>query len=205
MNETVHRSLRLSLASLIGTALAAQLIVGSTRGDLTVTNFYSFFAVPSNTTAAVMLTGLALRPDRNESPGFVVFRGAVTVYMSVTGLIYAIVLASAATDVGLTEPWIDWVLHVIGPVLILVDWLVDPPGVGLHRTVLGIWLTFPLAFISYTLIRGPIVDWYPYPILNPDNGGYGSVSLWAGVVLIVILGLSWLYYSWANRERHHIT
>jgi hypothetical protein len=48
-------------------------------------------------------------------------------------------------------------------------------------------------WIVYTMIRGPIAGWYPYPFLDPANGGYGSVAvttlviLAGGAVLSVIL------------------
>ena len=39
---------------------------------------------------------------------------------------------------------------------------------------------------GYTLVRGALVDWYPYPFLDPANGGYGTVA--AYVVGILIFG-----------------
>jgi hypothetical protein len=40
-------------------------------------------------------------------------------------------------------------------------------------------LVYPLAYCAYSLLRGPQVDWYPYPFLDPDEaGGYGAVALY---------------------------
>ena len=178
----------------------AQLAIGLSRSGLTVANFFSYFTVLSNTAAVVMLTMLAIRPERDESTGFVAFRGAVTVYMSVTGLVYAIILAPSATDVGLTEPWVDWVLHIVAPVVVAADWVAHRPHarVGL-RTVLY-WLIFPAIYLVYTLTRGELVDWYPYPFLDPGEvDGYGAVALWSGVVLVVIVVFGLFYRWWADR------
>jgi hypothetical protein len=200
MSETTHRALRLALASLLLVALVSQLFIGLSRSDLTVVRFFSFFTVLSNTLAVVMLSLLAITPGRDESRWFAVFRGAVTVYMSVTGIVYAVLLAPNLADVAVPEPWIDWTLHVIGPVAIVVDWLVHPPPVELGIETLGLWLVFPAVFLAYSLIRGPIVDWYPYPFLDPNEvDGYLGVALWSAVVLVVVLGLSWIYRWWANR------
>ena len=51
------------------------------------------------------------------------------------------------------------------------------------------WLLAPLAYFAYSLVRGPIAHWYPYPFLDPRSlGGYGRVALYA-VVLAVAMGL----------------
>lgn len=200
MNVTLHRSLRLALASLLAVALVAQLAIGMSRSALTMVRFFSYFTVLSNTVAVVLLVMLAIRPRRDSKIGFSVFRGAVTVYMTVTGLVYAFLIAPAAGDVGVPEPWIDWCIHVIGPIALAVDWIADPPPVTLPRESLWIWTAFPAAYLGYTMIRGPIADWYPYPFLDPATGGYGSVAAWSGVVLVVILVFSYAYYWWTNRR-----
>lgn len=207
MSETTHRAVRLALASLLAVALVAQLAVGMSRSGLTVVNFFSFFTVLSNTSAVVLLVLLAARPDRDASTRFAVFRGAVTVYMSVTGLVYALLLAPIAADVGVAEPWIDWSIHVIGPIAILADWIFDPPPSRLARNSIWAWLVFPAVYLVYSLVRGPVADWYPYPFLDPQEGGYGAVALWSVVVLVVILAFSYAYYWWANRtvQRRHAT
>lgn len=201
MSRTTHRALRLALASLIATALLAQLAISLSKSDLTIVRFFSFFTVLSNTAAAVMLTLLAGRPGRDGTVGLATFRGAVTVYMTVTFLVYAFVLAPNTVDVGLTEPWIDWTLHIIGPIAVAADWLFSPPSTSLEPSTVSIWIVFPAVYLAYTLIRGPIVDWYPYPILDPNQSdGYAVVAMWSAVVLVVIVGFGLLYRWWANRR-----
>lgn len=201
MSRTTHRALRLALASLLLVALLAQLAIGMSRSSLTVANFLSFFTVLSNVSAVVLLILLAARPGHDVSPTFAVFRGAVTVYMSVTGLVYVILLAPIAAEVGVAEPWIDWSIHVIGPVAIAIDWILAPPPTELSLGSLWVWLVFPTAYMAYSLVRGVIVEWYPYPFLDPAEGGYPAVAIWSVVVLVVILGFGFVYYWWANRRR----
>ena len=40
-----------------------------------------------------------------------------------------------------------------------------------------LWLAFPLVWTGLTLVRGAIDGWYPYPFLDPVNGGYGTVAV----------------------------
>jgi hypothetical protein len=202
MSETTHRALRLALASLLVAALGAQLAIGLSRSDLTLMRFLSSFTVLSNMAAVVMLAMLVARPGRDGSRGFAMWRGAVTVYMSVTGLTYVLILTQPAVDVGLTEPWVDWCLHVIGPITIALDWIMHPPPIALPGRAIGYWLIFPAAYLSYTLVRGPVANWYPYPILDPSEaGGYGAVALWSGVVLSAFLGFGLVYRWWSNHAR----
>lgn len=202
MNRTVLRSLRLTLASLLAVALVAQLAIGMSRGGLTLVNFFSYFTILSNSAAVVMLAMAAARPGRDALKGFAVFRGAVTVYMSVTGLVYALILAPSVVDLGLTEPWVDWSLHIIGPVAIAADWIFNRPQARLDPLTPLIWAAFPAVYLAYTLVRGPIADWYPYPILDPgETDGYRGVALWSLVVLTVIAVFSYAYLWWAGRSK----
>lgn len=51
---------------------------------------------------------------------------------------------------------------------------------------------FPLAFLVYTLIRGPLAHWYPYPFLDPSHGGYGRVVIYSGAIALEMFALSFL-------------
>ncbi len=53
-----------------------------------------------------------------------------------------------------------------------------------------LWLTFPSAWLLYTLVRGPVAGWYPYPFLDPAHGGYGSVALYCLAILLGFVVLS---------------
>ena len=40
-----------------------------------------------------------------------------------------------------------------------------------------LWLVYPLVWTLATVVRGAIDGWYPYPFLDPANGGYGQVAV----------------------------
>ncbi|PZR60738.1 MAG: hypothetical protein DLM71_10400 [Chloroflexi bacterium] len=70
------------------------------------------------------------------------------------------------------------------PIVLVADWLLDPPRRRLtFRQSLG-WLSFPFAWLAYSLVKRPIVGKYPYPFLDPANGGYGTVAVYCVVILI---------------------
>lgn len=206
MSETTHRALRLALASLLIVALLSRLAITSSRADLATADFLSSFTLLSNAMAVLMLAMLAWHPERTSSRAFSTFRGAVTLYMIATGLAFAVVLAPAEAQSALTEPWVDWSLYVVGPVAVALDWVLYRPEVDLPQIALPIWLAFPVAYLAYSVIRGALVDRYPYPFLDPaQTDGYAGVAIWAGTVLVVVVGLGYACAWWANRRESPAT
>ena len=90
--------------------------------------------------------------------------------MVITGIVYAVLLANI--DVMLQDAWINTALHRLLPLVLLLDWVVAPSRVRISEAQSLGWLVFPAVCGAYSLIRGPIVDWYPYPFLDPRQQGY---------------------------------
>ena len=84
------RVVRVVRVAAAGVGLAA-LVVALVQSTGTVANFFSFFTVQSNILAVVLLLGGGLADPR--SPRWAYFRGAVTLYMVITGIVYAVLLA----------------------------------------------------------------------------------------------------------------
>lgn len=152
------------------------------RGTFAPANFFSYFTVEANAfaTAVFLLSALSRGHDR--------LRGASTLYMAICGIGFSVLL-SGIEDAELTAvPWDNVVLHYLMPVVVALDWFLDLPRTRIaYRSALP-WLAFPLAYAAYSLIRGPIVDWYPYPFLNPEEHGYAGIAV-AVVGLVVLASL----------------
>jgi hypothetical protein len=181
MGTVLVRIARLAFAGLGIAAIVSA--VTATTGSLG--NFFSYFTIESNMLAiAVLIVGGLLNP---QSRDWAYLRGAATLFMIITGIVYAALLANA--EVGLKTAWIDDTLHRVIPLVMLADWIFFSPWTrGSFAAALG-WLAGPLAYFAYSLARGPIAHWYPYPFLDPRHeGGYGRVALYA-VVLAAAVGL----------------
>ncbi len=196
--RTSVRLVRLLIALTGLTAIAVNLVHARTEGtDFHVSNYFSYFTNLSNIAAAlVLLAGALVLPRR---PWFDTVRGAASFSMVVTGLIYAVLLSGLS--LGVTAPWINDVLHRIVPVVLLVDWLVvrrNRPGAS--PWVALWWLVVPVAYLGYTLVRGPLAaDWYPYPFLDPTrSGGYPRVGLTCVVLAVGMAALA-LALAWGAR------
>ena len=177
--------LRLAFAALGGYTLGFAAHSAVTPPDGTgIVNFFSYFTVLSNCAATVVLAagGVAVLLGRRGVPGRV--RGAVAAYMTVTGVIYLVVLQADAE--GQLLPWVDDVLHRLLPAFVFVDWLAVPPRRRVEYAVVPSWLVFPVVFLAYSLVRGPAARGYPYPFLDPRVDGYLHVVAETFVVALVI-------------------
>ena len=98
-------------------------------------------------------------------------------------------------------PWVSTVLHYVIPVAVLADWLVAPPPRAVRAREALVWVLFPALYVPYSLIRGAVVGWYPYPFLNADVQGYGNVAVTCAVMLVGLVVLSALLAAWIRIER----
>lgn len=166
-------------------ALVTEIVVLLERGMFNPGHFFSFFTVQVNIFASVMLLfGAAYLLASRSSRVLDFFRGAATLYMLVTGVVFAILLSGLEGINFTAVPWDNIVLHYIMPLVMIIDWLWDNPGqtVTFRRALK--WLIYPIVFVGYTLVRGIFANWYPYPFLDPANGGYQSVLLITVVILV---------------------
>jgi len=190
-------ALRVGFGALGLAAVIAQLTIQIEDGA-SVSNFLSFFTIESNILAALVLIATGLLPQARRPSWWDSLRGAVTLYMVTTGLVYNTLLLDV--DVGNLASWVNNVVHRLMPVVILLDWLVAPPRKRIDRRNTLLWLVFPILYCVYSLICGPFVDFYPYPFLDPRmDGGYGRVALFV-VVLAVSIGLLALLVAWIGNR-----
>jgi hypothetical protein len=187
---------RVFFAGVAVVAIAVQLINLASQGTLNPVNYFSYFTIDSNLIATgVLIAGGVLR-DRTSTPTLDLVRGGAVVYMSITGIVFTLLLSN--TDVDTAIPWVNSVVHELMPLVMLADWLITPPAARLRLRQGLLWLSFPLAWIVYTVIRGAVVNKYPYPFLDPANGGYGSVAVYCVGILIAMVVVSALVVVLGN-------
>lgn len=192
--------LRLARAATALVAIAAIVVQAKTLADanaLNLVNFLSYFTIQSNLIGIVVLLLLAVRAPGRRPHWLESLRGASSVYLTITFVVVILLLGNV--DVGLQLAWVDFVLHKLTPVVIVADFVLDPPTVNLTRRDALSWLIYPLVWLAYTLIRGPIAGWYPYPFLDPAHGGYGSVAV-TSLLILVAGAVVCLFYAWLGNR-----
>jgi hypothetical protein len=196
------RTCRFSISALIFVAIAAQLNQSVFEQGRPVSNFLSFFTIQSNLIAAVALGWLAIRPaDGLPSLARDQLRSSAVLYMSITGMVFALLLSDLQEELQVNIPWVNNVLHRLIPVLLVADWVLDPPSPRLTLRSAVVALIFPLAWLAYTLVRGAFVQWYPYPFLDPaQSGGYTTVAIYSLAITGGAMFILWLVVLVGARE-----
>jgi hypothetical protein len=165
---------RAIVAVIVLVAIAYQVKVIADSGLFRPLRFFAFFTILSNLFGAVVWLWLAAHWRSTRTRTDDLLRGAATLYLVVTFVVVVVLLSGA--ELSLSDKLVDFVVHKLFPVLIVIDWIVDPPETDLRMTDVGLWLIFPIVWLAFTLVRGALDNWYPYPFLDPANGGYWSVT-----------------------------
>jgi len=157
-------------------------------------NFVSYFTILSNILAALALTAPLVAPQGAlrrffERPSV---RTAVTLYTTVTAATYIAVLQRLWNPQG--AQWAaDTTLHYAMPALMLIDWLIFTQRGALGWRSVIPWLAFPLGFGVYTMIRGPLTGFYPYPFLDVVSLGFGAVLVNMAAMSAVFIALGLIF------------
>jgi carbon starvation protein CstA len=206
---------RLAVAILILAAIGTQFMGSLDDPHKSIVMFWSEFTYQSNLIVAIVLLIGAWFLWNDAHPGlwWDLLRGAMVVYTAMTFVVYRFLVSGTSNTPNdghdYYASWASDTLHKVVPVIILIDWLLLPPVRQIDFRRALIWTLYPLAYCGYSLIRGPIVGWYPYNFLDPaDAGGWGGVALYvlaivAGFLLfsIVVIALGRLARHWRPGAR----
>ena len=192
------------LFALLGfSALVTEVATLVERSQFRSGDFFSYFTVEANTLSVISLvvSSFALAVG-HRSVRLDYLRGAVALFMTTTIIIFIVLLSGYPASELTAVPWDNTVLHYIMPIAIIADWLfatrVEPVP---YRKAL-LWLLFPLAYLIYSLIRGPIANWYPYPFMDASKNGYGVVVVTSLVIAVVLAAITWVVAAaprWTGR------
>jgi hypothetical protein len=147
-------------------------------GPSTVTGLLPYFTIQSNVLYGAVALVAAFRPVRP------VIKGAVTLYVAITGLVFHLLLDNSASPfwVGVIHRSVldaigNQLLHTVVPLLAVVIWLVLDDHGTLRWRYAAYWLAYPLGYLGFALIRGLIVHTYPYGFVDASAIGYGGVAI----------------------------
>lgn len=195
--QRVLAAFRIVLAAASLAGIVVQLVL-SVQASFGIVDFFSYFTILGNLFASVVFVVAAVRSLRGvpSTPGWELTRGAAVVYIAFVGVVFNTLLVGA--DLGELRPWINVVHHMVMPVAVVLDWLVDPPRYRIPVWAVPAALTVPAVYTAYTLVRGSVTGFTPYPFFDPDAvGGYGAVALYCAGLLVGFLVLAALT-RWAG-------
>ncbi|MCS3869082.1 hypothetical protein J3D55_001998 [Chryseobacterium ginsenosidimutans] len=151
--------------------------------------FFTYFTILTNIIVTVYFSILAFKKNPNQKSGVLT---AITVYITVVGFIYQIILRGTWQPTGF-QRLIDELLHSVMPVLTIIFWYLFENKAGLKYSQILKWTIFPILYLVLILIRGSFSGFYPYPFVDVGSFGLTKVlinSLW---ITAFFTGLSLLY------------
>ena len=169
-------------------------------------NVVSYFTIWSNILVAVVAF-LVWRDPLRTGRVFGVFRHASLAMITVTGMVYATVLAPLWDPTG-WQRIADETLHYTVPIVAVVTYLVAGPRPRFSARTLWASLLIPVSYVVYTLIRSPFIEytkdgetrhWYPYHFIDVDDLGYGRVAINTVGVFVLLLAVASVFLTLDRR------
>ncbi len=156
-----------------------------------VITYVSFFTILTNLVVVLGLTFSLGIPNSNwgrffSRPGVI---AGITASIAMVGVGYSLLLRHLWAPEGL-QKIADVVLHDLVPVLYVAYWLIFVSKSGLRWKSVLVWLTYPLAYLSFVLLRGAISGRYPYYFIDAHALGYPRVLFNSTMLLCAFLVVS---------------
>jgi len=197
-----------ALALLEWFALIAQFILQqqnsvTDRGESLI-RFFSYYTILTNILVGVYVTVQLFTPE-NRRTGFFSkpsVQTAITMHITVVGLIYNLLLRQLWVSTGLQAVLHD-LLHTAIPLLMIIYWWVWVDTRRLRYKDIPAWLVYPALYAIYVMIRGHFSAWYPYPFLDVPTLGYSQVIINTTLMIVVFILFSFLFVILGKRKKSH--
>ena len=197
--------LRLLAAGTLLTALVSQIVEKVVNNDMVAGEYFSYFTIQSAMITIVVLAvggvmGLRIVTD---TVLYTTIRVSVLAYAVVTAGVYNALLRGIPDEGYVTAAWPGEIMHVWIPLFVVLDWFLSPGRPALRWTALRIVVIYPLAWAAFTLVRGAITGWFPYPFLEFSTG-FVSVALYIVAIAAIINRIASVGIAYSRRRRRAV-
>jgi hypothetical protein len=166
-------------------------------GDGNPFNYFGYFTNQTSLLAGLVLivTGVLTLTGRPIPATLDLARGITTSYLLIVAVVYNVLVPGT----GSAPPWVSFLLHIVFPALVALDWLLLGDRRQLPWRRLWLVLPYPAVWLTTVLLRGATDGWVPYGFLLPDRGLGSLVTHIVGLLAALVLAGSvvWL----ASRSR----
>ncbi|RBY95519.1 hypothetical protein DQ237_13380 [Blastococcus sp. TF02-8] len=195
LHRTTARTWWTVLAAVVALSVAGEFVLtlldpadASVGVGARIVRFFSYFTVQSNLLVLAAVLPLVRDPSHDGRLWRVV-RLASLLGITITGIVYAVVLAPLYDPQGL-HAWTNAGEHYVSPVMTVLGWLLFGPRPRIASGVVGRALLWPVAWIAWILAQGTVTDWYPYDFM--DVAAHGYVVALRNLAVVVLLALGFL-------------
>jgi hypothetical protein len=180
-------------AAVVALALQIPISAGDVDGDFDtpaarVANLFTLFTVLTNLVVVASCLQGALRPGATSTFWRTVRVDAV-LGIVIVAVVYHTLLAGLDELRG-TEVVVNLLWHTVIPIATVVGWLVFGPRGDIDVRVVAWSVVYPLVWLAFTLVRGAVIGWYPYPFVEVSELGYAQVALNCLGITLLFLALA---------------
>ncbi len=194
-------------------ALIAQFILqqqnsGTARGESLI-RFFTYYTILTNILVAVYVTSQMITiwkggAGRTQTGFFSKpsVQTAITLHITVVGLIYNLLLRQSWVSSGLQAVLHD-LLHTAIPLLMIIYWWIWVDTRSLRYGNIPAWLVYPAIYAIFVMIRGHFSGWYPYPFLDIPTLGNSQVIINCALMIVVFVLFALLFVILGKRKKSH--
>ena len=163
-------------------------------------NGFKSFTMQTNLLVTIWLTLAIILHNKPETLEKIMggLKGAITLYISITFLFFAVLLSWTYTPTGFAA-FNNLVFHYITPIAFMVDWVLTENKKRYKWNYLLYWIIYPIGYLVFVFIHGTFTGDYIYYFLDPS--AFGILII---VVVVLLVGIGIILgciYIFVNRKR----
>ena len=166
----------------------------------TLLRFFSYFTISTNLLVILYFGNLAVNNGLSKSfLNKAESAAAITTYIVVVGLIYQLILSKLYKPEGLNL-LADNIIHGFTPVVTFIFWIVYESDKKVRMNTIGYWCLYPFLYLVYTLVKGAMTGFYPYPFVDVMKYGMQQVLINNFFIMLLFL-LLFFSFGWIANFR----
>lgn len=158
-----------------------------------IIDLLSYFTIWSQLAVGIVAVLMFINPNRDSKLFRIATLDAVLM-ITVTGAVYNLLLGPAHPPQGLNI--ISSLFeHTLTPIFMILAFVLTGPRGWINKSMIPKVLALPIIYVIYTLIRGAIVNSYPYDFFDVISYGYSYVIIFVLGILnaaLLVMSLFWL-------------
>ncbi len=128
-----------------------------------------------------------------------ILKGALTLYITVTFLIFALLLSWMYQPTGYAA-FTNLVLHFITPIAFIIDWILTEKEIEYQWKHLAYYVSYPIGYLIFAVIHGTFTGDYLYYFFDINALGIIGFIGFVSFLVVFFLGLGSIYIK-INRKR----
>lgn len=165
-------------------------------------SFLSYYTIQTNIIVIIWFTVAVFYWKRGKENPLLKpkIKGAFTLYITATFLIYAVLLNGLWSPKGM-DLFLSIITHYITPVAIILDWILTERKGDRKQSYKWSyalqWLVYPLCYLVYNQIYGKLTGLYLYPFLNLPQIGWSGLAIRVIIlcVFFIVFGCMYIFIN----------